>query len=267
MNMQDLSAVLDQTIDTISRLRAKLRKGTNRQVRSSDERMLVKAAAQSWFRSHRPALVALAAEPSFASLDAGFAKILEFSDQNTQRSKYSDLLADLKSKAVQLRSRAVVSVPATQTTQPTFARLISDVAMVAILERRWAETIACIGAGAHLAATVMMGGLLEAVLLARVNQMANPKPVFTAANAPKDRSGKTRPLKEWTLKDYLDVANELGWIRQSAKDVGQVLRDYRNYIHPEKERSHGVTVNGDDTAMFLTILSSLCTQVIASVKP
>ena len=65
--------------------------------------------------------------------------------------------------------------------------------------------------------------------------------MFTPSKAPKDKAGKPKPLKEWGLKDYLDVANELGWIRQSAKDVGQVLRDYRNYLHPEKELSHGVS--------------------------
>src|SRR5690349_21206281 len=97
--------------------------------------------------------------------------------------------------------------------------------MLSILERRWKETLACKRAGADLAATVMLGGLLEALFLARINRMSTQKAVFTAAAAPKDhKTGNTRPLKEWGLKDYLDVANELGWIRQSAKDVGEVLR-------------------------------------------
>ena len=62
-----------------------------------------------------------------------------------------------------------------------------------------------------------------------------------------------------------DVANELGWIKQSAKDVGQVLRDYRNYIHPEKELSHGITVDGRDTSMFVTVFCSMAEQIIATV--
>lgn len=265
--MQDFSPTFDQSVDAVTRLRTTLKKGGNRQVRSADERMLVKATSQSWFRSHKPSLALLAAEPLFARVDGAFATLLEFSDQNTARAKYTDLLGQLKSDLVKLRSRAVLAIPSGGVKQPEFSRLISDPIMLAILERRWSETTACIGAGAHLAATVMMGGLLEAVCLARVNQLPDLKSVFTAQSAPKDRGGKVRPLKEWGLKDYLDVANELGWIRQSAKDVGQVLRDYRNYIHPEKERSHGVSVNADDTAMFLTVLSSLCGQVIASAIP
>jgi len=130
----------------------------------------------------------------------------------------------------------------------------------------WTETLACKHANAHLAATVMLGGLLEALFLARINRMANLSPVFTAQAAPKDKAGKAKPLKEWGLKDYLDVAKELGWIRQSAKDVGQVLRDYRNYIHPEKEFSHGITVDAQDIAMFVSVFSSIADQIIASVK-
>jgi hypothetical protein len=41
---------------------------------------------------------------------------------------------------------------------------------------------------------------------------------------------------------------------------------YRNYIHPEKEPSHGITVNGQDTAMFVTVFCSIAEQIIKSVK-
>ena len=122
----------------------------------------------------------------------------------------------------------------------------------------------CQRVGADLAATVMLEGLLEALFLARINRLTSLAPVFTAAAAPKDKAGKPRPLKEWGLKDYLDVGKELGWIRQSAKDVGQVLRDYRNYIHPEKELSHGITVVAEDTAMFVSVFSSIAEQIIKS---
>ena len=75
--------------------------------------------------------------------------------------------------------------------------------MVAILDGRWTAILACLQAGADLAATVMMGGLLEALCLARVNRLSDLKPVFTATAAPKDKAGKPRPLKEWGLKYFL----------------------------------------------------------------
>jgi len=62
--------------------------------------------------------------------------------------------------------------------------------------------------------------------------------VFSAAAAPLDKkTGKALQLKEWGLRNYLDVAYELGWITRTTKDVGEVMRDYRNYIHPQKELS------------------------------
>jgi len=265
--MQDASGTLDLAIDAVTRLRATLRRRKGDRVRSIDEQMLVKAASQAWFRSYRPSLLSLSSEPLFRNVDEAFANLLEYSDQRTVRRKYMELLAALRMDLVRLRSRSVLAIPPQPVQQPDFKKLINDPVMVGILERRWKEILACLEVGADLAATVMIGGLLEALCLARVNQLLDLKPVFTASAAPKGKAGKPRPLKEWGLKDFLDVANELGWIRKSAKDVGAVLRDYRNYIHPEKERSHGISINADDAKMFLGLLSSLASQIIASVKP
>jgi hypothetical protein len=98
--------------------------------------------------------------------------------------------------------------------------------MKTILEGRWSEITSCVTAKAPLAATVMMGGLLEGLLLARVNNHANKSEIFTASAAPKDKAGKTLPLKDWTLQNYIGVAHELKWITQTVKDIGEVLRDY-----------------------------------------
>jgi hypothetical protein len=59
-----------------------------------------------------------------------------------------------------------------------------------ILGGRWDEVQHCMGAGAKLSATVTMGGLLESLLLARINGSANKPAGFTAAMAPLDKSGK-----------------------------------------------------------------------------
>ena len=261
--MLDLVRLLEPVLSAVTRLRNTLQKGRNRQVRSADERALVKATAHAWFQTHRAALATLKSDPTFKLIDEGFATLLEQSDRNATRTKYLDLLKRLKAHLVKLRSSGVVARSA-HPEQPYFAALIADPKMLAILERRWAETLACMGVNADLAATVMLGGLLEALFLARINRLTDQASVFTATRAPRDKAGKTKALKEWGLKDYLDVANELGWIRQSAKDVGQVLRDYRNYIHPEKELSHGITVDGRDTAMFVTVFCSMADQIIAS---
>jgi hypothetical protein len=113
-----------------------------------------------------------------------------------------------------------------------------------------------------MAATVMMGGLLEGLLLARVNKEPDPRPVFTAAGAPRDKMGKTLALKDWTLRNFIDVAHELKWITVSARDVGVVLRDYRNYIHPQKELSHGIILEAGDASVLWEVAKSISRQLL-----
>ncbi len=43
-----------------------------------------------------------------------------------------------------------------------------------------------------------------------------------------------KPLEDWHLYNYLEVARELGLIGQTAFDWGNYARDFRNFIHPGK---------------------------------
>jgi hypothetical protein len=65
------------------------------------------------------------------------------------------------------------------------------------------------------------------------------------------------------LGSYIDVALEMQWITRPAKDIATVLRDYRNYIHPEKERSYGVALTSTDSAMLWDVTRNLARQVLA----
>lgn len=57
----------------------------------------------------------------------------------------------------------------------------------------------------------------------------------------------------------------MGWITHSAKGVGEVLRDYRNYIHPHKELSHGIPIETDDAVLLWEVSKTISRQVINSV--
>jgi hypothetical protein len=109
----------------------------------------------------------------------------------------------------------------------------------------------------------MMGGLLEGLLLAKINQLPNKAAVFSAIATPKDpKTGKALQLKEWGLKNYIDVAHELGWITKTTKDIGEVVRDYRNYIHPQKELSHGISLEPGDAHMLWEVAKSITVQLL-----
>lgn len=109
-----------------------------------------------------------------------------------------------------------------------------------------------------------MGGLLEALFVACANRLSDKSVLFTAKTTPIDRkTKKPLPLQQWTLRPSIDVAHELGWISRSGKDIAEVLRDYRNYVHPEKQRSHGVSLNIHDAQMFWDITKNLSTQLLS----
>ena len=270
--MADLLSSLEDAIDSAEKQRKALNKRKARQVSASDERALLKANALAWFNSHRPYLKVLNDDALLKSIDASFQQLLEFSDKATSRTKCREHLKALKADLVKLRSQAVLRVntgeiPTGAPDQPPdFPKLISDSAMIAILKRRWQEAQICRDAPAPLAAIVMMGSLLEALLLARANRLDDKSVLFKAKSAPIDSATK-KPLKlqQWTLRHYIDVAHELDWIGNSAKDVGETLRDYRNYIHPEKELKHNMHLTEQDARMFWVVFCALAEQVIDSV--
>jgi hypothetical protein len=150
---------------------------------------------------------------------------------------------------------------------PDFAPLRTDLAMSEMLQQRWAECVLCVRANAHLAATVMMGGLLEALLFSRALRLQPKAPLFEAKSTPiNPDTGKPLELSKWTLASYIDVAHELRWITQSAKDIAVVLRDYRNYVHPSKQWAHAMRLEVKDSQMFWDLTKHLAHQLLESAN-
>jgi hypothetical protein len=267
--MQVALSALDAALGEVDRLRRTLKKNSSQvQVRSLEERAQAKSTALAWFNNHRAAVAAHLGDSYLTDSDAAYKALLESSARHGARGKYLTELGALKANLVNLRTDCLAPRPArtgTRDDPPDFSPLIADVAMQAILLERWNECLLCLGADASLAATVMMGGLLEALLLARINREGNKAPIFMAKGAPKDKQGATKPLGEWMLQHYITVVYELKWISVSARDVGAVLRDYRNYVHPFKQLSHGVHLTPDDAKLFWEITKTITRQVVASV--
>ncbi|HLE63324.1 MAG TPA: hypothetical protein VI750_09300 [Pyrinomonadaceae bacterium] len=258
---------VDESIGDLDRLRRALKKNRTAQVRSGEERSLIRAVSLTWFNNHRRSIRESVDEDLLSDTDSLYKEMLTACDRDTSRKRYDQIMKQLRTSLSGLRAYAINPTPpnATPTTEtpPSFSALVPNPAMQSILQRRWSECSKCIMAGAPLAAIVMMGGLLEALLLARVHKEPNKTLVFKASSAPKNRStSKALQLQEWTLRHYIDVAHELGWISTSAKDIGEVVRDYRNYIHPQKELSHGVELRDGDAELFWEIAKSISRQLL-----
>lgn len=262
---------LESAIKELDRLRRNLKKRATKQVRAEEERSLIKAFCLAWFNNHLPLVQSLVGEDLVQPPNEVFHALYAATDRDTLRSRYDEQLKVLRKELSGLRPYTLApsnqAVEETGDEPPDFSSLVADPAMQAILRERWLECGICVRAKAPLAATVVMGGLLEALLLARVNRESNKSHIFKAQAAPKDRTtNKPLPLQNWTLRHYLDVAHELKWITRSAKDIGEVVRDYRNYIHPHKQLSHGVTLANGDAELFWEIAKGIGRQLVDNLK-
>jgi hypothetical protein len=263
---------VDAAIREVENLRKVLKKGVAVQVTARDELDLAKATALAWFNSHLPVLQPILGEDTCGAVNTSFHALLGFTDRSTTRNKYDTTLKALKKELSALRKQAVDgggsgAVVKSSDVAPDFSPLISDPKMQAILSERWDECVACLNVNAPLASVVMMGGLLETLMLARFNRETDKTPIFSATTAPQDKkTKKTLQLKEWTLRHYLDVGHELCWISRSTKDVGEVVRDFRNYVHPYKQVSHNVTLDTNDARLFWEISKEISRQLLENAS-
>lgn len=258
---------IDKTTAELERLSKLVKKSETTQIRSQDEKEYLKAVALTWFHTHRPVLLVSLPESSFLDIDTSYKQVLEASDISPLRNRCLTLIKQIKSTLQKLRNEniTVVTKPIQKSVDivPNLSTLITDTEMQSLIASRWEECIKCIECGAPLAAIVMMGGLLETLLLSKINRMTNQASIFTAKLAPKNpKTGQTLPLNEWTLRHYIDVGHELKWITQTGKDLGVVLRDYRNFIHPHKQKTYGVTLQQGDARILWEICKNISVQLL-----
>ena len=118
-----------------------------------------------------------------------------------------------------------------------------------------------------MAGIVMMGGLLEALFVARANKLTDKTLLTNATNAPRDKSsGKVVNYQDWMLDSYIRVGFELNWITESAKDVADKLKEYRNFVHPATELRYGVTLGLNDSTLFWQVTKVLARQLLMGAK-
>ena len=117
---------------------------------------------------------------------------------------------------------------------------VNDAELRSIIERDYRElTLMIFPSGAWKSTVILAGSILEAILHDLLS--SNPERKLQAASsskAPRDRSGKLKSLDndEWTLHDLIEVSVDLALLPdQRARTFDQVLRDYRNFVHPRKE--------------------------------
>lgn len=268
--MPSVHQAIDAAIEETATARTRVSKIKSVQVRGIDEIASLKATAQTWFHTHRPIVSVGAPTADLAKVDSCFTTVLDATTKHAAKATYLNALKEAKIALISVRATALISRVNDSSAHsddlaPDFSPLAGNPKMRDILTRRWDECAKCVRADAHLAAIVMMGGLLEALFVARANQMPDKTPLTSASNAPRDKAtGKVINYQEWMLDSYIKVGSELKWITESAKSVADILKEYRNFVHPAKELRYGVSLGLNDSSMFWQVTKALARQLLLS---
>ena len=133
-----------------------------------------------------------------------------------------------------------------------------------VIENRWREAQKCQHVQAYIAAVILMGSILEALLLCRAS--SSPADAYQSPRAPKNKGEKTAPIQNWNLNTLIDVAVERGWLKTDRGKFSHALRESRNVVHPEVQV---LTRTNFDEATCKTsweVLKASVDDLVASMK-
>lgn len=143
---------------------------------------------------------------------------------------------------------------------------IADSDLRPIIERDYRElSLILVPGGAWKSAVIMAGSILEAILYDLLS--ADPtRKAQAIANARAPKRDLTKG--EWWLHDLIEVATDLGLLPQDrAKTFDQVLRDYRNFVHPKKEIKAAHPCTEAEAFMAKGALDAICNHLGSKGSP
>lgn len=131
--------------------------------------------------------------------------------------------------------------------------------LVPVVNSRIDEIKKGINALMPLSVIILSGSALECILLnlaMRYSELFNK-----AKSAPKDKNQKVLPYSSWTLHNFIDVAAELGFLKEDIKEFGHVLRGFRNYVHPNVQLKHGFIPSMHTAKLCFQVLKSAIFEI------
>ncbi|MFI6084997.1 hypothetical protein ACIBBB_29210 [Streptomyces sp. NPDC051217] len=129
--------------------------------------------------------------------------------------------------------------------------VVSDPDLATAVQLRLDEARTCYEHGAYTSAIIMLGSLLEGVL----------------AHAAQVRAAGERmpkPLRNMGLNDFVDFAFKNKWIEHDAKLASELVRHYRNLVHPLAEKRTGHSPNRDTLDMCWPVVNATLNDLAAT---
>jgi hypothetical protein len=128
-------------------------------------------------------------------------------------------------------------------------QVVSDPALALVIQQRLDEARLCHDTGAYIAAVIMLGSLLEGVLLAAVSErLPNPP----------------RSLDRMGLHELIDLAHRESWIQVDVKMGSELIRSYRNLVHPLAQVRMGAPPDSDTLDICWPVVNATLNDLAAS---
>jgi hypothetical protein len=116
---------------------------------------------------------------------------------------------------------------------------LHDRGLKVIIERDYSELSSILlPDGAWKSVVIMAGSILEAILFdVLTNPRFNSRAVSSTKVPTNNHTGlPITDLEKWRLQNLIEVAEDISILPpKRAKSIDQVLRDYRNFVHPKRE--------------------------------
>jgi len=133
-----------------------------------------------------------------------------------------------------------------------------DSVITETIKLRIEEIKKCLSVKAPLSVIFLSGSTLEGILLGIATKF--PKE-FNQSNSSKKNENKVLAFHKWTLNNLIDVAHEIGFIKEDVKKFSHALRDFRNYIHPFEQVSSGFNPDEHTAKICWQVLNAAIFQI------
>lgn len=134
-----------------------------------------------------------------------------------------------------------------------------DEVLKPVLVTRMAEMKSCFKTKAYLSVIFLAGSMLEGILLSYANQ--HPRDFNQSMASPKGKDGRVKSFHQWSLNDLINVAHDIGVLKNDVAKFSHVLRCFRNYIHPYQQMSEQFYPDENTAKICIQVMKGALLQI------
>jgi tetratricopeptide (TPR) repeat protein len=136
---------------------------------------------------------------------------------------------------------------------------IQDEGLRKILLRDLKECAIAVVAGQDKMATIMCGSIIEALLMQKIRERSIDK--YDISQISKSKHATSYPVVDMGLNELLFVAEQEMILDKNSYHLGHYIRDYRNIVHPAKEKRMSEEVSHENVLTMWAVLKRLLEEL------